>query len=429
MKLFGSSGIRRPVDSEFLLLALKVGMAVGQQYPRLILGRDTRTSGEAMRHAVTSGALAAGAEVADVGILPTPTLALAAGGFDAGVMITASHNPPEYNGIKLWNPDGSAFNLRQQQQIEDAVLGDGLTTARWQVMGHAETYPDAVREHIARIRREIPETINLKVALDCACGAGSVITPYLLREMGCEVISLNAQPSGFFPLHPEPTPTSLETLIKLTRDSGANLGIAHDGDADRMMLVDDRGRFVSGDKLLAIFARDLGVESLVTTVDTSMLVEEMGFKVTRTPVGDSFVSEAVSHDLPFGGEACGAWVFPQISLCPDGIYAAARAVQIASRQPVSELVDAIPDYPIIRGSIEIGGLNLAALEQRLWELRPLSVSSVDGLRLSFKDGWLLIRPSGTEPKLRITAEAKTREAVKKYYDDCFAVIRDAVGAV
>lgn len=404
-------------------------MAVGQQYPRLIIGRDTRTSGEAMCNAVTAGALAAGAEVADAAILPTPTLALAAGSFDAGIMITASHNPPEYNGIKLWNPDGSAFNLRQQQQIEDAVLAGELTTADWPAMGRAVTYPGAVREHIARIRREIPETINLKVAVDCACGAGSVITPYLLREMGCQVISLNAQPSGFFPRNPEPTPTSLETLIKLTRDAGADLGIAHDGDADRMVLVDERGRFVSGDKLLAIFARDLGIEALVTTVDTSMLVEEMGFKVTRTPVGDSFVSAAVSHDLPFGGEACGAWVFPQISLCPDGIYAAARAVQIASRQPISELVDAIPDYPIIRGSIEIGDLNLAGLEQRLWELRPLAVSNVDGLRLSFQDGWLLIRPSGTEPKLRITAEAKTKAAVKRYYDDCFAVIRDAVGAV
>jgi phosphoglucosamine mutase len=412
-----------------MLLCLKVGMAVGQQYPRLVIGRDTRTSGEAVRDAVTAGALAAGATVADAGILPTPTLALAAESLDAGIMITASHNPPEYNGIKLWNPDGSAFNLRQQQQIEDAVLGDGLTGARWQEMGHAVTYPDAVRRHIARIRREIPETINLKVALDCACGAGTMITPYLLREMGCDVVSLNGQPSGFFPRNPEPTPTSLETLIKLTLDSGADLGIAHDGDADRMMLVDGRGRFVSGDKLLAIFARDLGVKALVTTVDTSMVVEEMGFEVTRTPVGDSFVSEAVSHGLPFGGEACGAWVFPQISLCPDGIYAAARAVQIASRRPISELVDAIPEYPMVRGSVEIGDLDMASLEQRLTSLKPVSVSKVDGLRLNFEDGWLLIRPSGTEPKVRVTAEARTPEAMQQHYDDCLAIIRDAVGAV
>jgi len=342
-------------------------------------------------------------------------------------MITASHNPPEYNGIKLWNPDGSAFNLRQQQQIEDAVLGEDLGTARWQEMGQALPYPDAVRRHIARIRREIPETINLKVTLDCGSGAGTMITPDLLREMGCDVININDQPSGFFPRNPEPTPESLETLIQLTIDSGANLGIAHDGDADRMMLVDERGRFVPGDKLLAVFARDLGASALVTTVDTSMLVEELGLAVTRTPVGDSFVSEAVSHGVPFGGEACGAWVFPKISLCPDGIYAAARAVQIASRQPISELLDAIPEYPMVRGSVETGELDLVSLEQRLMNLKPVSVNKVDGLRLNFEDGWLLVRPSGTEPKVRVTAEAKTQPAMQKYYDDCFAVIREAVG--
>ncbi len=429
MKLFGSSGIRRPVDGDFLALAIKVGLALGQQYPRLIIGRDTRTSGEAMRNAVVAGALAVGASVADTGIVPTPTLALAAKSFDAGIVITASHNPPQYNGIKLWNPDGSAFDPAQQQAIEDLVLGETLAVGPWQTMGPATVYDGAVNEHLRRIMADVPGPVNLNVVLDCACGAATVITPYLLAEMGCRVTNLNDRPDGIFPHNPEPTPESLETLIKTTRELGADIGIAHDGDADRMMLIDDRGRFVPGDKLLALFARDLDAGALVTTVDASMAVDEMGLEVTRTPVGDSFVSQALRQGgAAFGGEPCGAWIFPEVSLCPDGIYAAARAVIMASRQPLSELIDQVLEYPMRRGSLASNGLALADLEPRLARLGPRSVSHADGLRLSFDDGWLLLRPSGTEPLMRITTEAKTEAAAEKYYEDCRAVIENAVEA-
>ena len=298
--------------------------------------------------------------------------------------------------------------------------------APWHRMKSPEILDSAIREHINIIRRDLPENTKLRVVVDCASGAGSVISPYLLTEMGCDVISLNSHPTGIFPRDAEPTQANLGYLMKMTRELGADIGIAHDGDADRMMMVDERGRFVSGDKLLVIFARDLEAKKVVTTVDASMLVEEMGIATIRTKVGDSFVSEELSGGGKFGGEPSGAWIFPDISLCPDGIYAAARAVKIAAHRKISEIIDEIPDFPIVRGSLKVEGITLSQLEQKLWSLRPLSVTNTDGLKLKFQQGWLLIRPSGTEPKIRITAEARTEEGVRQLYDKGFAAIRQCM---
>ncbi len=417
MALFGSSGIRDIADEKLISLAFKVGLAVGKIHNDVVVGRDTRTSSDAMKHALISGLLAAGARCSDAGIIPTPTLALATRGFSAGAMVTASHNPPEYNGIKILNPDGSSFDSSQQAQIEEMLSSDSLDAAPWSNMKSSSLYSGAIEQHIERIVRDFPEKFSLKVVLDCGCGAGSVITPRLLRELGCEVIELNCQPSGFFPRGIEPTEANLENLLKTTRESGADLGIAHDGDADRLTAVDERGRFVSGDSLLVIFARAIKAKEVVTTVDASMAIDEMGFHVRRTKVGDTFVSESLSNGGDFGGEPSGAWIFPKVSLCPDGIYAAAQIVAIASQQKLSQLVDNIPSYPLMRGSVSSQGITMSGLELSLITLEPLSVSKVDGIRLDFKDGWLLVRASGTEPKIRLTAEARTEARARQLYEN------------
>lgn len=427
MGLFGTSGIRRIADSNLVELALKVGLAVGKVYHTVIVGCDTRTSSEAIKFAFTSGVLMAGARCCDAGMIPTPTLALAAKKFGAGAMITASHNPPEYNGIKLWNTDGSAFDARQQQQIEDMVLSNTLSAAKWDRIGQSCTCADSVEKHIAHIIENVPKVANLKVVLDCGGGAGSVIAPDLLKRLGCEVIALNCSPSGLFPRPSEPVEANLGDLIQATKNYGADLGIAHDGDADRMMAVDDKGRFISGDKLLALFARQEAAKEVVTTVDASLSIEEMGFKVIRTPVGDSFVSDRLKKGGDFGGEPSGAWIFPENSLCPDGIYAAARLVSIASQQKLSRLVDEIPQYPILRGSIASDGVKMPELAERLLALKPISVDSVDGIKLNFKDGWLLVRPSGTEPRIRVTAEARTEAMVQQIYDSGLRAIKECTG--
>ncbi len=426
MKLFGSSGIRAVFDRDLLALSFRVGLVVGRNHGSVVVGTDTRTSGDAMKHAVVSGLLAAGARCRDAGITPTPTLAFITREFDAGVMITASHNPPEYNGIKLLNPDGSSFDSLQQVQIEEAVSDESFEVTRWEDIKHSDTYSGAIDNHIDSILPGFPQQLNLRVVVDAGCGAASEVTPRLLERLGCEVVALNCYPSGFFPRGIEPTEDNLQELCRVVTESGASVGIAHDGDADRMMAVDDRGRFISGDRLLAIFAKGLGVKEVVTTLDASMAIEEMGFNVRRTKIGDTWVSEELRNGGDFGGETSGSWIFPVISLCPDGIYAAAQVAALASQQKLSELVDAVPVYPLLRGSVASDGVAMSRLESNLMAMEPLSVSNTDGFKMNFKDGWLLVRASGTEPKIRLTAEAKTEERVRQLYDSGLAAVRDSV---
>ncbi len=426
MALFGTSGIRRVADRSLIELALKVGLAVGEVYGNVVVGCDTRTSSDAVKHAFISGLLAAGSRCCDAGVLPTPTLALAAREFQAGAMITASHNPPEYNGIKLLNPDGSAFSPKQQKQIEDMIVNDSLSAVQWSEIGSSTVKNDAVVRHIERIVKSIPDKLKLKVVVDCGCGAASVITPDLLKRLGCEVIALNCFPTGFFPRAIEPIEANLEDLIRATKELDADLGIAHDGDADRMMAVDDNGRFIPGDKLLVLFAQQARARKVITTIDASMVIDEMGFDVTRTRVGDTYVSEELKKGGDFGGEPSGSWVFPDNSLCPDGIYAAARLVAIAGEQKLSQLVDNIPQYPLLRGSVDGEGVAAPDLERQLLAMEPLSVNSIDGTKLNFKDGWLLIRASGTEPKIRVTAEARSEAQARQLYDSGVRAIRECM---
>jgi phosphoglucosamine mutase len=426
MSLFGSSGIRALFSKELLNTAFRVGLAVGKNYHNVVIGRDTRTSGDAMKHAVICGLLAAGGRCKDAGIIPTPTLAYITREFEAGVMITASHNPPEYNGIKLFNPDGASFDSLQQLPIEERVLAESYDIADWEQVKNSDVFKGAIENHIDGILPNFPSGLNIKVVVDAGCGAASEVTPRLLERLGCEVVPLYCYPSGFSPRGIEPVAANLKELSDLVKESGAAVGIAHDGDADRMMAVDDRGRFITGDVMLAILTRAVGAKDVVTTLDASLAIEEMGIKIRRTKIGDTFVSEELRKGGDFGGETSGAWVFPTISLCPDGIYAAAQIAALAAKYKLSEVVDAIPVYPLFRGSIDSQGLIISNLETKLKALKPLSVYNIDGIKLNFDDGWLLVRNSGTESKIRITAEAKTESRARQLYDNCLEAIKECI---
>jgi phosphoglucosamine mutase len=330
MRLFGSSGIRDVFSKELLDIAFRAGAGAGKTCANVVVGADTRTSGDAMKYAVISGLLASGARCSEAGIVPTPTLAYITREFDAGIMVTASHNPPEYNGIKMFNPDGSSYDLIQQAQIEKEIKAKSFVPAKWEDIKRCETYRGAIENHIEAIAAHFPEKIRAKVVVDAGCGAASEVTPRLLEKLGCEVVTLNCYNSGFFPRVIEPVEANLQELCRAVKDSGALCGIAHDGDADRMMAIDESGKFISGDVMLALFARALGVDEVVTTLDASMAIEEMGFRVRRTRIGDTWVSEELKKGGAFGGETSGAWVFPVISLCPDGIYAAAQVAAMAA---------------------------------------------------------------------------------------------------
>ena len=421
-ELFGSSGIRQLMGKELVQLALNVGITTGNHYRHVIVGCDTRTSAQAVKQAFVAGLLTAGARVFDAGVLPTPTLAFAANRFDAAAMITASHNPPEYNGIKLLNPDGSAFDAKQRAQIEEAISTDTFSAARWDEVRSSYLYSGAIGMHIKRILSDFPGQRRLKVIIDPGGGAAYRTTSLLLSKMGCEIALINSYPNGFFPRPPEPVEENLHELCRTTQQLGADLGIAHDGDADRMMVVDDRGRFISGDKLLVIFAKEAGAKRIVTTVDASMVIDEIGLNVTRTKVGDIYVSEELLKGGSFGGEPSGAWIFPGISLCPDGIYAAARIVDIASRSKISTLADAIPAYPILRASLPRNEHTWNNICERLSALGLWLETDLDGLKFNFDGGWVLIRNSGTEPKIRITTEAKSEELLQQVHNDVIKAV-------
>ena len=423
MKLFGSSGIRKVVDKAFLQLAFEIALAVGNSYSSMVIGCDTRTSGEAMKDAFLSGLLASGAEAFYAGTVATPTLAFAARYFKAGAMITASHNPPEYNGIKLFNPDGSSFDAAQREQIEEAVSAGSARVTGWQQLQHCTEYPGAIEEHVNRILVDFPDRLDTKVVIDCVCGAASMTTPYLLAQLGCEVLTLNCQPSGYFPRKIEPTPENLTDLMNIVKAEHADLGIAHDADGDRIAVIDENGRFVPADKLMSLFTRHLKARKLVTTVDASMIIDEIGVDVVRTRVGDAFVSDELricdklDSREKFGGESSGCFIFPAVSLCPDGIYSAALIAQLASEHKISDLIDQIPSYPVLRGSIPADPAIMKEVENELTELVKYKgkLERVDGIRVAFDDGWLLIRPSGTEPKIRITAEARNTQRAEALY--------------
>jgi len=418
LKWFGSSGIRGVVFKEFTLdLAYKVGRAVGSSYKDVVIGRDARLTGQIFSSAVSAVLMSAGADVRDVGILATPTLAYAARKRKCGVMITASHNPPEYNGIKLWNPDGSSFDTKQMDGVESRMEEDA-PEADWKSVGHLSEGKEAVTEHRERIL-SIVGRAKLSVVVDCANGPASLITPYVLSEMGCTVSTLNASLDGSFPGRPaEPAEENLSSLKEEVRKAGADLGIAHDGDADRMVAVDDRGRYVGGDLLLKIFAKELGAKSMVAPVDATMVLDDWyGNKLYRTRVGDAFVSEKVKErNADFGGEPSGTWVFPKISLCPDGIFAAAKLAEICSKSRLSELVDKTPSLPMLKETIRFDqskkGIIQTGLKKNIQSIRSAETDVTDGYRLRFEDGWALIRLSGTEPLMRVVVEARSSDRAK-----------------
>ncbi|HDQ07353.1 MAG TPA: phosphopentomutase/phosphoglucosamine mutase [Methanoculleus sp.] len=415
MGLFGSSGIRREFSSSLIDICLQVGQILGNGKGTVVLGRDARTTGPVLAQAFSAGVLGSGGTVWDGGVAPTPTVAFTARRASAGAMITASHNPEQYNGVKLFNPDGSSFFLSQQSEIEETIAGAVYPP----VTGDGCVYH---RDIIGPHRDAILETISLpsksSVVLDCGNGAGSVITPGLIGAAGGRCIAVNANVCGRFARPSEPLEANLSHLPALVRQHGATCGIAHDGDADRMMGFDAKGRYISGDMMLMLFAEWLGAKRVVTTTDASMAIGEVA-EVERTPVGDSFVSERLASWGDFGGEPSGSWIFPKHSLCPDGIYAAGLFAMIAAEWDVAEWCDKAPRYPVLRDSVRCA--DAAAVMGALGAASPTI-----GLRLEQEKGWILIRASGTEPKVRITVEAQTPGDAKKYLETGHSLLHKGI---
>lgn len=433
--MFGTSGIRGPVgDTVTASLALSVGRALGVETDRVVVGRDPRDSGEPLQEALTAGLRESGTNVVDLGVSATPTVARAVSweAADAGVVVTASHNPPEDNGFKLWQQSGQAFDEARRERITNRISAETTTLARWDEIGSHESV-DHRKTHREAITSAVELDKSLSVVVDVGNGTGGV-TAEALSSLGCDVETLNAQPDGSFPGRPsEPTAANCESLTALVASTDADLGIAHDGDADRMRAVTGDGEYLTGDVLLALFARETAAagDRVAVPVDTSLAVEDhlidAGIEPTRTPVGDVYVAaEASKAGVTFGGEPSGAWIWPDQTLCPDGPLAACKLAVLAAETSLTERASAIETYPIRRESFEVTEKkaimgSVASHASNEYD----SVSRLDGVRVDLGDGWFLLRASGTQPLIRLTAEAREERRLEEIVDEARALLEAA----
>jgi len=406
-KLFGTSGIRRKVDELNPEFVRNLSMAVGtfSQDKDIALGMDTRESSPRLKDEFISGLTSSGHGVVDLGIVPTPTLALASQEYGTGVMITASHNPPGDNGFKLCSA-GMALSLEKEAEIEKIFYSGefregppGAVTEN----NYVEKHTDLILKSVGTLPRPV------KVLLDCANGSGSTLTPQLLEKMGCEVVAINTERNGEFPHGLEPTAENLKDICKEVKVSGAEIGIAHDGDADRSAAIGKNGELIEWDSLLAVLAS--GKSKVVTTVDASMRINDVCKEVVRTPIGDVVVANAVKREnADFGGEPSGSFIFPEVHLFPDGPLTAAKIVELISKDAFYETLSTIKSYPMKRLKIPCEESSKQGIMEKL-KSTIRGADYTDGVKINKENGWFLIRPSGTEPYMRITAEGEDGAAL------------------
>lgn len=424
--LFGTSGIRGIYGQEVTpALAMEVGNALGRQYPgKIVIGQDTRSTSTLLSMAAISGILSSGSDAAFTGLTTTPALALASKGGSAGLMITASHNPPEYNGLKLWQKSGMSFLPEQEQKIEASLKE--TCNGTWDSLGKSSTQ-EINSNYIKFISSKITLSKPLRIVLDPASGATTQTSPQVFESLGCEALVINGKPAPA-PPHPwEPAEENLSELKSEVKKAKADLGIAHDGDGDRLGVIDEKGNFVPQDSLLTLMAKHYGGKAVVP-LNTSSLIDEIIGKenVIRTRVGDVAVAEALlKSKAKFGGEPSGCWIHPKIHMCPDGTLSAAILAQIvAENGPLSTLTSDFPKYHLLKEKITLT-CNKQDLMKKIKESSSKygSVTAIDGIRVDTEEGWFLIRASGTEPILRITAESKDLKNAKALLHEAKALIK------
>jgi phosphomannomutase/phosphoglucomutase len=446
-QLFGTNGVRGVVGESMTPgLVLRIGQALGSMRPGTIaVGRDTRTSGPLLVHALKAGLMAAGCDVVDCGILPTPALQYVVRDiFAAGAMITASHNPPEYNGVKIVERDGTEMGDAEVIALEGRLVREEYALAGWRGLGAEHAAPERVERYLDGILGHFAPGIGagMTVAVDPGSGPATLTTPALLSRLGCEVRAINDTPDGTFPGRmPEPTAEGLRPLAELVLETGAAFGVAHDGDADRAVFVDDRGRFVEENREFALIARHAcrqrqGV--IVTPVSTSQLIEDVaaatGCTVRYTRVGSIYVARTmlglIEAGIPvaFGGEGNGGLIYPDHQFCRDGGMTAAMMVGLLAGEgrPLSALVDELPPYHFISKRIHTKRADdlIAAVEAAFPDFLA---DRTDGVRLAKGKTWALIRRSGTEPIVRVMVEAADRASAEAMRDAILERIAPFIG--
>jgi len=436
-KLFGTNGVRGVIGKDLTPeLVVSIGEAFGTMRPgRIGVGRDTRTSGETLIKAVKAGLLATGCDVVDCGILPTPALQyLVRDQFDGGVMITASHNPPEYNGVKIIEPDGTEMGDEQTVKLEQILFSRSFSLKPWDQLGTEVHSHYLYEDYIKAIVSHFPPGCGtgMTVVVDPGSGPACLTTSRILTDMGCRVITLNGEMDGKFPGRmPEPTVDGLRNLASLVVDSGAAFGVAHDGDADRAVFIDDKGRFVEENCEFAIIARHICRQEkgiIVTPVSTGEIVELIAgmeqCKIAYTPVGSIYVARTMrslieeGKKVIFGGEGNGGLIFPSHQFCRDGGMTAATMVLILKKEGrfLSEIVDQLPFRHIIKDKISTQQ-GTKILESLMMKYSGEKTDTTDGLKILRKGSWALVRASGTEPIIRIIVDADSEKQGVNFFNE------------
>ena len=445
-RLFGTFGVRRTANDvltpEF---ASRLAACYGTQIKGTVaVGGDTRTSTVMLKQAVIAGLLSSGCDVVDLGILPTPGVQYAVCKYyDGGVMITASHNPPQYNGLKFLDEYGIGIPDEMDLAIEKLYFDEEPDRVPFSEIGqlyHNDKIIDEyVDEAVSKVDVEAIRKANLKVVVDCGSGAGCFTAPYLIRKLGCEVTTLNSQADGFFPgRDPEPIEENLQELIHVVKELNADIGLAHDGDADRTICIDEKGNFVLGDKTFTLVEKQMLKENnggtIVTTVATSQAIydvaEEFNGKVISTAVGDLLVARKLKDEEGlFGGEENGGLIFPDFVYGRDAVMTVAKILEIVAKEskPLSELVGELPVYYASKMKIECPDdekeFVMSSIADEIKTTTDFELDLTDGVKILKEDGWVIIRPSGTEPIFRCFAESDSQAKADEMTDWGMSLIK------
>jgi len=411
---FGTDGVRGVVGETLtadLVERLGKAAAVWCGRGRIFVGRDTRASGPALEDAFADGIVSAGGTAVLAGVLPTPAVALL--GLDLAAVVSASHNPPEYNGVKFFDRDGRKLTDAAEEEIE--ALLDSPAPGGGEIV-HVEVASDSYLEHV--LERFGTDIAGLRIAVDCANGSYAGLAPQAFEQLGARVTAIGNQPDGTN-INVGCGATDLRALADVVRGGGFDLGIAFDGDGDRMLAVDERGEPVDGDQILAVLALDLGVDGVAVTTMTNLgfhrMMEERGIRVVVTDVGDRYVLEALRREgLLLGGEQSGHLIWLDGHVTGDGLVAGLLLCNALGGRALSEAVADMPRFPQVMRNLP--RTERGALPERLLTTVEDVNARLDG------SGRVLVRPSGTEPLVRVLAEAETPEIA----DELCATIADLV---
>jgi len=454
VRLFGTNGIREVVGETMTApFVTRVVGAIGAMVapgPPIVVGWDSRTSSPGFAR-IASGTLAMGGHrVVEVGLLPTPAIQFLVPRLHAqlGVVITASHNPPEFNGIKCIAPDGLEVDRSFEEGIERGVDREVTSGFPYSRIGEITCDLTGAHQYVTAILGQVDAAAisarHPTVVLDCGNGASCGTSPMLLRRLGCRVITLNAQADGTFPGHlSEPTPANLGDLAHAVPALGADLGIAHDGDADRAVFVDRSGRYVPGEEILTLMARDAVERAhggvVVTPVSTSQSVEDavrpLGGEVVYTRIGSPSVTREMQvRRAVFGGEENGGLIYPAHQLARDGAMSAAAVLDLLARHgaALGDLLAQLPRYTLVKEKVacpvELREKVLAHVTQAFAKESDRIVT-IDGVKAYRDGGWVLLRPSGTEPIFRVFAESKDPARARALAETGLSAVKDALRAL